>query len=129
MRRNINRNWRDESRNGRKRRKLKDWISWCRIWMFLGRNEVVWPAKDNNVDLEPVHLETISDGEDEDDGYLVDPDVMQDEDEGLQEKFVQAARNAHLNEDREFERWAKEVNRGGIWALKCNYILTIILDR
>jgi len=71
---------------------------------------------DLNLIKEPVNLETISDGEDEDSGYLVDPDPIEDEDEGLQEKFVQAARNAQLNaEDKEFERWAKEVNRGGIW--------------
>ena len=62
-----------------------------------------------------MNLETISDGEDEDSGYLVDPDPIDDEDESLQEKFVQAARNAQLNaEDQEFERWAKQVNRGGI---------------
>jgi hypothetical protein len=37
------------------------------------------------------------------------------EDEGLQEKFAQAARNAHLNaEDEEFARWANQINRGGI---------------
>jgi GPN-loop GTPase len=68
-------------------------------------------------DIDPVHLETISDGEDEDDGYLVDPDPVDDEDdeEGLQKKFAQAARNAQMNaEDRDFERWANEINRGGI---------------
>jgi hypothetical protein len=68
---------------------------------------------------EPVHLDTISDGEDEDDGYLVDPDPMEDDDEeGLQRKFQQAALNAQTNagtyEDREFDRWATEANRGGI---------------
>jgi hypothetical protein len=46
---------------------------------------------------------------------LVDPDLIEDEDESLQEKFVQAARNAHLNaEDEEFDRWTKEVNKGGL---------------
>jgi GPN-loop GTPase len=69
----------------------------------------------NVADVEPVHLDTISDGEDEDDGYLVDPDAMNDDDEGLQEKFAQAAKNAQINaEDEEFARWTKEVNRGGI---------------
>jgi len=66
----------------------------------------------------PVHLETISDGEDEgdeDDGFLVDPDPVDDEDETLQEKFVQAARNAQISaEDAGFDKWAREVNRGGI---------------
>jgi GPN-loop GTPase len=64
----------------------------------------------------PVHLETISDGEDddEDDGFLVDPDRVDDEGETLQEKFV-AARNAQVSaEDAEFDRWATEVNRGGM---------------
>ena len=64
---------------------------------------------------DPVHLETISDGEDEDDGYLVDPDAVVDEDEGLQDKFRQAARNARLNvEDQDFEQWMQLANRGGI---------------
>ena len=60
-------------------------------------------------------IDTISDGEDEDDGYIVDPDPMNDEDESLQEKFVQAARNAQLNaQDEEFVQWTKQVNRGGL---------------
>jgi len=64
---------------------------------------------------QPVHLDTISDGEDEDDGYLVDPDPMDDEDETLHEKFAQAARNAQINaEDQEFARWTNQINRGGI---------------
>ena len=62
-----------------------------------------------------MHLDTISDGEDEDDGYLVDPDAMDNEEESLQERFAQAARNEKLNaEDEEFMRWAKEVNKGGL---------------
>jgi DNA-binding protein YbaB len=62
-----------------------------------------------------VHLEVISDEEDEDDGFLVDPDPVDQEDEdGLQQHFVQAARNAQLNsEEREFTRWTEQVNRGG----------------
>lgn len=69
----------------------------------------MWLIKD------PVHLETISDGEDEDDGYLVDPDAVDDGEEGLQDKFRQAARNAQLNmEDQDFERWMQLANRGGI---------------
>jgi hypothetical protein len=73
------------------------------------------------VNSEPVHLDTISDGEDEDDGYLVDPDPMGDNDnddedeEGLQRKFQQAALNAKANasiEDGEFDRWASEAARG-----------------
>jgi GPN-loop GTPase len=71
------------------------------------------------VNSEPVHLDTISDGEDEDDGYLVDPDPMDDDDdddeEGLQRKFQQAALNAQANnsiEDGEFDRWASEAARG-----------------
>jgi GPN-loop GTPase len=66
---------------------------------------------------QPVHAETISDAEDgdEDDGFLVDPDPVDDEDETLQERFVQAARNAHISaEDDEFDRWTREINRGGI---------------
>jgi hypothetical protein len=69
---------------------------------------------------EPVHVDTISDGEDEDDGFLVDPDPLDDEDdeESLQRKFQQAALNAKSNaetvEDREFNRWATEASRGGI---------------
>ena len=40
---------------------------------------------------------------------------MDDDDEGLQEKFAQAGRNAQLNaEDEEFARWTKQLNRGGI---------------
>jgi hypothetical protein len=40
---------------------------------------------------------------------------MDDEDEGLQEKFVQAARNAQMNaEDEEFAQWMNQVNRGGL---------------
>lgn len=57
----------------------------------------------------------MSDGEDEDDGFIVDPDPMDDDDEGLQEKFAQAARNAQINaEDEEFNRWANQINKGGV---------------
>jgi len=66
----------------------------------------------------PVQLETISDGEDEDDeddGFLVDPDPVDDENQTLQERFVQAARNAQTNaEDAGFDRWAREASRGGM---------------
>ena len=66
----------------------------------------------------PVHLETISDAEDDDDdddGFLVDPDPIDDENETLQERFVQAARNAQMNaEDAECDQWAREVSRGGM---------------
>ena len=62
-----------------------------------------------------MHIDTISDGEDEDDGFIVDPDPLDDDDEGLQEKFAQAARNAQINaEDEEFNRWANQINKGGI---------------
>jgi len=63
---------------------------------------------------EPVHVDTISDGEDEDDGYLVDPDAPYEEDEGLQQKFEQARRSQVGAEDQEFERWVQQVNRGGL---------------
>ncbi len=62
-----------------------------------------------------MHLETISDGEDEDDGYIVDPDPMNDEDESLQAKFEEAARNAQRNaEEAEFNRWTSQINKGGL---------------
>ena len=39
---------------------------------------------------------------------------MEDDDEGLQDKFMQAARNAQLNaEDQDFERWINQANQGG----------------
>jgi hypothetical protein len=69
--------------------------------------------------IEPVHVDTISDGEDEDDGFLVDPDPLDDQDdEGLQQKFQQAALNSKSNaetvEDRDFNRWTTEAGRGEI---------------
>ena len=71
-----------------------------------------------------MHIDTISDVEDEDDddGFLVDPDpVENDDDDGLQGKFTQATRNSQLHEDREFERWTQEVNRGGMWGRHVRY--------
>jgi hypothetical protein len=45
----------------------------------------------------------------------VDPDAIEDDDDGLQSKFEQAARNAQLNaEEEEFNRWTKQVNKGGV---------------
>ena len=62
-----------------------------------------------------MHLETISDGEDEDDGYIVDPDPMNDEDESLQAKFEEAAWNTQHNaEEAEFNRWTSQINKGGL---------------
>ena len=45
----------------------------------------------------------------------MDPDPIDDDDDGLHEKFAQAARNAQINaEDKEFERWTTQINRGGL---------------
>jgi len=45
----------------------------------------------------------------------MDPDPVDDENQTLQERFVQAARNAQTNaEDAEFDQWAREASRSGM---------------